>query len=123
MNYSLPKKYKTRSDRIYTDPLQVNIIASEWEDVDEDWDIAGVKVLNLSALETSITDFNGARISFTSNMPIVKVLPLNCMWAATGTATDETEKIFNDLVLKQNDTRDNGTTITYATSRFLYTYD
>ena len=90
--------------------------------MDEDWDIAGVKVLNLSTLETSITDFNGARISFTSNMPIVKVLS-ELYVGATGTATDETEKIFNDLVLKQNDTRDNGTTITYATSRFLYTYD
>lgn len=42
---------------------------------------------------------------------------------ATGTATDETEKIFNDLVLKYNDTKDDGTTIRYATSRFLYTYD
>ena len=76
----------------------------------------------MSALETSITDFNGARISFTSNMPIVKVLP-ELYVGATGTATDETEKIFNDLVLKYNDTKDDGTTIRYATSRFLYTYD
>lgn len=122
VNYSLPKNTKLDLTGYIQDPLQVNIIASEWEDVDEDWDIAGIKVLNLSTLETSITDFNGARISFTSNMPIVKVLP-ELYVGATGTATDETEKIFNDLVLKQNDTRDNGTTITYATSRFLYTYD
>ena len=103
MNYSLPKNTKLDLTGYIQDPLQVNIIASEWEDVDEDWDIAGVKVLNLSALETSITDFNGARISFTSNMPIVKVLP-ELYVGATGTATDETEKIFNDLVLKYNDT-------------------
>lgn len=100
----------------------MNIIASKWEDVDEDWDIAGVKVLNVSTLETGITDFNGARISFSSNMPIVKVLP-ELYVGATGTTKTETEKIFNDLVLKSNDAKDNGATITYATSRFLYTYD
>ena len=53
----------------------VNIEASEWENVDEDWNISGIKVLNVSDLEVSITDFNGARISFTSNMPVVKVMP------------------------------------------------
>ena len=40
----------------------VNIEASEWENVDEDWNISGIKVLNVSDLEVSITDFNGARI-------------------------------------------------------------
>ena len=55
-------------------------------------------------------------------MPIVKVLP-ELYVGATGTTKAETEKIFNDLVLKSNDTKDNGATITYATSRFLYTYD
>ena len=37
----------------------VNIEASEWENVDEDWNISGIKVLNVSDLEVSITDFNG----------------------------------------------------------------
>ncbi|WP_148367053.1 hypothetical protein [Bacteroides sp.] len=122
VNYSLPKNTKLDLTGYIQDPLQVNIIASKWEDVDEDWDIVGVKVLNVSTLETGITDFNGARISFSSNMPIVKVLP-ELYVGATGTTKAETEKIFNDLVLKSNDTKDNGATITYATSRFLYTYD
>ena len=55
-------------------------------------------------------------------MPIVKVLS-ELYVGDTGTAKTETGKIFNDLVLRYNDTKDDGTTITYATSRFLYTYD
>ena len=39
----------------------VNIEASEWENVDEDWNISGIKVLNVSDLEVQYTDFNGAR--------------------------------------------------------------
>ena len=122
VNYSLPKNTKLDLTGYIQDPLQVNIVASKWEDVDEDWDIAGIKVLNVSTLEASITDFNGVRISFSSNMPIVKVLS-ELYVGDTGTAKTETGKIFNDLVLRYNDTKDDGTTITYATSRFLYTYD
>lgn len=122
VNYSLPKNSKLDLTGYIKEPLLVNVMASEWTDVDDDWNMAGIKVLNVSTLETSITDFNGARISFSSNMPIVKVLP-NVYVGATGTGTAETETIFNDLVLKDGDTTDNGTTIKYATSRFMYTYD
>ena len=54
-------------------------------------------------------------------MPEVKVLPE--VFIGTSTVTAETESIFNDLVLKDIDVTDNGTTVTYATSRFSYTYD
>ena len=96
----------------------VNIEASEWENVDEDWNISGIKVLNVSDLEVSITDFNGARISFTSNMPVVKVMPQ--LYVGAGGLAAETEKVFNDLVLLNGDVKDSGTTITYTTSRFSY---
>ena len=99
----------------------VNIEASEWENVDEDWNISGIKVLNVSDLEVSITDFNGARISFTSNMPVVKVMPQ--LYVGAGGLAAETEKVFNDLVLLNGDVKDSGTTITYTTSRFSYIYD
>lgn len=122
VNYSLPKNTKLDLTGYIKDPLFVNVMASEWTDVDDDWDIAGIKVLNVSTLEASITDFNGARISFSSNMPIVKVLP-SVYVGATGTSTVDTERIFNDLVLKSGDASDNGATITYATSRFSYVYD
>ena len=54
-------------------------------------------------------------------MPEVKVLPE--VFIGTSTVTAKTESIFNDLVLKDIDVTDNGTTVTYATSRFSYTYD
>lgn len=122
VNYSLPKNSKLDLTGYIKEPLLVNVMASEWTDVDDDWNIAGIKVLNVSTLETSITDFNGARISFSSNMPIVKVLP-NVYVGATGTGTAVTERIFNNLVLRPADVKDNGTTITSTTSRFSYIYN
>lgn len=68
-----------------------------------------------------LTDFNGARISFTSNMPVVKVMPQ--LYVGAGGLAAETEKVFNDLVLLNGDVKDSGTTITYTTSRFSYIYD
>ena len=122
VNYSLPKNSKLDLTGYIKEPLLVNVMASEWTDVDDDWNMAGIKVLNVSTLETSITDFNGARISFSSNMPIVKVLP-NVYVGATGTGTAVTERIFNNLVLRPADVKDNGTTITSTTSRFSYIYN
>jgi len=117
VNYSLPKNTKLDLTGYIKEPLMVNIEASEWENVDEDWNISGIKVLNVSDLEVSITDFNGARISFTSNMPVVKVMPQ--LYVGAGGLAAETEKVFNDLVLLNGDVKDSGTTITYTTSRFL----
>ena len=121
VNYSLPQNTKLDLIGYIKEPLVVNIEASKWEEVDEDWNISGIKVLNISDLEVNITDFNGARISFTSNMPIVKVMPQ--LYVGTGDVIGETEKVFNDLVLQNGDIKDNGNTVTYATSRFSYIYD
>ena len=106
----------------YSDTMEIEPwLAKEWENVDEDWNISGIKVLNVSDLEVSITDFNGARISFTSNMPVVKVMPQ--LYVGAGGLAAETEKVFNDLVLLNGDVKDSGITITYTTSRFSYIYD
>lgn len=120
-DYSLPKNTKLDLRGIIKEPLSVNIIASDWNDVDNGWNIVGIRELNISNTEVSITDFNGARISFSSNMPVVKVLPK--LFIGTGNTTADTEKIFNDLILLNGDIKDNGSTITYTTSRFSYSYD
>lgn len=52
----------------------MNIQASDWDSIANDWNISGNRVLNVSHTEVDITDFNGARISFSSNMPVVRVL-------------------------------------------------
>lgn len=72
-NYSLPNNTKLDLTGIIKEPLEVNIVASEWQDIDNDWNIAPVRILNVSHAEVNITDFNGARISFWSNMPFVRV--------------------------------------------------
>lgn len=72
-NYSLPNNTKLDLTGIIKEPLHVNIAASEWQDIDNNWNIAPVRILNVSHAEVNITDFNGARISFWSNMPIVRI--------------------------------------------------
>lgn len=121
VDYSLPMNSKLDLTGIIRDALHVNVKASDWSEYDGNWIISGNKKLNVSHTQVCITDFNGARISFWSNMPEVKVLPE--VFIGTSTVTAETESIFNDLVLKDIDVTDNGTTVTYATSRFSYTYD
>ena len=74
VNYSLPINTKLDFHGIIKEPLEVNIKASEWDKTGNDWEISGNRILNVSDLEVSITDFNGARISFWSNMPIVRVM-------------------------------------------------
>ena len=120
-DYSLPKNTKLDLRGIIKDPLSVNIVASDWNETDDDWNISSVKKLDISNIKVNITDFNGARISFSSNMPTVRILPE--LFIGTGTVTAETGQIFNDLILLDGDIRDNGTTITYTTSRFSYIYD
>lgn len=121
VDYSLPMNSKLDLTGIIRDALHVNVKASDWSEYDGNWIISGNKKLNVSHTQVCITDFNGARISFWSNMPEVKVLPE--VFIGTSTVTAKTESIFNDLVLKDIDVTDNGTTVTYATSRFSYTYD
>lgn len=74
VNYSLPINTKLDLTGIIKEPLEVNIQASKWDDAANNWNIAGNRILNVSDIEVDITDYNGARISFWSNMPIVRVL-------------------------------------------------
>lgn len=69
------------------------------------------RYLNVSDISVNITDFNGARITFSSNMPVVKVLPDVIV---AGSKTMKTEKVFNDLILAAGEN---------STTRFAYTYD
>lgn len=72
-NYSLPKNTKLDFTGTIKDFLLVNIIASDWIYDWIGWDIPGNRILNVSDTKVNITDFNGARISFKSNMPYVFV--------------------------------------------------
>jgi len=93
-NYSLPINTKLDLHGVIKEPLQVNIEASEWRKIPADWEIAGTRILNVSDMEVDITDFNGARISFWSNMPVVRVL--NTVQDENGNDID-TNTIFNGL--------------------------
>lgn len=73
VNYSLPINTKLDLTGVIRGSLNVNIAASEWGATDNQWDIAGNRILNVSETDVRITDFNGARISFWSNMPVVRV--------------------------------------------------
>ena len=75
VNYSLPINTMLSFKGIVKEPLEVNIKASKWTDENNNWNIDDLRILNVSHTKVSITDFNGARISFSSNMPVVRVLP------------------------------------------------
>ena len=110
-NYTLPYNSALLVRGSVKSPLNLNIVVSPWGEERHNWE-AGNRVLNVSQIEARITDFNGARITFTSNMPVVRVLP--DVYVGTTATTMKTEKVFNDLVLAAGKT---------STSRFAYTYD
>ncbi len=115
VNYSLPINTMLELHGIVKEPLEVNIKASKWVDEDNNWDIDNQRILRISHTDASITDFNGARISFWSNMPVVKVLA-QAYNVTTGVPVEvETNRIFNSLAPQL--TAD-GTT---APQRFMYT--
>ena len=94
VSYSLPINTKLDFLGIIKEPLEVNIKASEWDKIGEDWGDFGTRVLNVSDIEVNITDFNGARIAFWSNMPVVRVLDV--VYDENG-AEKVTNNIFNAL--------------------------
>ncbi len=105
-NYNL--HYNTWLDfiGIVKEPLELNVVASDWSEVDEEWDIAGIRKLNVSNIDVSITDFNGVRISFWSNMPSVRVLPEVYRVEGGSETVDVTNLVFNDLAMTpQNDNK------------------
>lgn len=95
VNYSLPVNTMLDFHGIIKEPLEVNIKASEWDKTGNGWEISGNRMLNVSETEVWITDFNGARISFWSNMPVVRVLE-NVKVKSTG-EIPLTNDVFNAL--------------------------
>lgn len=92
-NYTLPHNTKLDINGTIKMPLDLNIIAKPWTEKDEDWEISTRK-LNISAIKANITDFNGVRISFSTNLPKVRVLPTV---VDLSNSSKETNLIFNDL--------------------------
>lgn len=93
VDYSLPGNTKLDLTGLIKETLEVNIEASAWGDGGGDWDLSGNRTLNVSHTEVYITDFNGARISFWSNMPVVRVLEN----LTSGGQTLPTNEVFNAL--------------------------
>lgn len=90
--------------------MNINIQVTPWGKEEHGWETQN-RYLNVSDISVNITDFNGARITFSSNMPVVKVLPDVIVGGIT---TMKTEEVFNDLVLATGEN---------STTRFAYTYD
>ncbi|MCD7850416.1 MAG: hypothetical protein LUH63_12210 [Parabacteroides sp.] len=110
VNYSLPINTKLDLTGIIRGSLNVNIAASEWGATDNQWDIAGNRILNVSETDVRITDFNGVRISFWSNMPVVRVE--STVKKAGSEEELDTNTIFNALSIQSwNPNKD---------ERFLY---
>ena len=108
-NYTLPVNSKLNLLAKVRMPLELNITASEWEKSDSEWN-TNYRTLNVSQVEANITDFNGVRISFWSNMPKVRVLP-QAYVGVSGSTTAETNKVFNDLAITDGSN---------STTRFSY---
>ncbi|NDV82842.1 hypothetical protein D0T87_12745 [Bacteroides sp. 51] len=98
-NYNLPYNTWLDFNGTVKKPLEVNIVAKDWTNVLNNWQIAGSRVLNVSQTEASITNLNGVRISFYSNMPKVKVD--GTVKKGDGT-TFPTNQIFNCLAIDAN---------------------
>ena len=99
-DYTLPANAKLDLTGIIREPLEVNIQPSPWIDDGDDWEISGVRVLNVSHIQAKMTDMNGVRISFWSNMPVVKVLGIV---KKEGEANERaTNTVFNCLAVDDN---------------------
>lgn len=99
-DYTLPANAKLDLTGIIREPLEVNIQPSPWIDDGDDWEISGVRVLNVSHIQAKMTDMNGVRISFWSNMPVVKVLGTV---KKEGEANERaTNTVFNCLAVDDN---------------------
>lgn len=116
-NYSLPYNTWLKFEGTVKEVLEVNIKAEDWTDVLNNWTVPEHLMLNVSHTEISITDFNGARISFWSNMPVVRVLDKVVKTDNTGdlpAGIYDTNHIFNSIASQL--TQD-GTTVP---ARFQY---
>ena len=75
--------------------LLLEAVVQPWDNEESDWYFLNRK-LSVSQTEVTITDYNGARVYFSSNMPEVKVLD-EVYEGETGDVTAPTNEIFNDL--------------------------
>lgn len=96
VDYRLPANSKLDFLGIIKEPLEMNITYKPWWTVNEDWNIDGSRILNVSQTSASITDLNGVRISFWSNMPRVRILSTV---VKQGTGNMSTNLVFNDLAV------------------------
>lgn len=108
-DYTVPRNTKLDLLGTVKMPLDMNIKASPWVESNNTW-TPDNRILNVSQIEAEITDFNGVRISFSSNMPKVRILP-EVYVGDIGTVTDVTNNIFNDLAI--TDGTDNTTRFSY----------
>lgn len=100
VNYTLPANAKLDLTGLIREPLEVNIQPSPWIPDGGDWDISGIRILNVSHVKAKMTDMNGVRISFSSNMPVVKVLDTV---QKEGEANERvTNTVFNCLAVDAN---------------------
>ena len=130
-NYTLPYNSALLLTGTIKSPLNLNIQVTPWGEENHNWQV-GNFYLNVSDINVSITDFNGARITFSSNMPKVHVLP-DLYVGEEQVVSMSTGKVFNDLVFTPvvnspwfaqygNPVHD-GKFVKYETSRFSYIYD
>ncbi len=110
-NYTLPFNSALLLTGVVKVPLELNVKITPWGEEQHNWQV-GDRYLNVSEINVNITDYNAARITFSSNMPVVKVLP--DVFVNNSLQTLETGKVFNDLILAAGET---------STTRFAYTYD
>lgn len=108
-NYNLP--YNTMLDFTGTikEPLDVNIVAKPWDTEYINWETDQL-YLNVSQTDINITDFNGARITFESNAPIIRITGY---YKSDGSFSDWVGGTFNLLQWGSGDWN----------RRYKYTYD
>lgn len=96
-DYTLPYNSWLDITGTVREPLDLNMQLAPWDEHEEEWRIGQIRMLNVSHAAARITDFNGARISFWSNMPSVRVLPE--VYVGDTDATVPTNSVFNDLIV------------------------
>ena len=77
----------------------MNIKPSPWTSDVNDWEIVGNRILNVSHEKVKMTDLNGVRISFWSNMPVVRVL--NTVQKQGESTKRITNEVFNCLAIDE----------------------
>jgi len=100
-NYTLPANsfLDVTASILDTRTLELNVRVADWESNGGEWNVPSNRLFNISETEVSITDFNGARLFFWSDMPIVRVMPFVKQYDEAGNliSTLKTNDVFNVL--------------------------